>query len=107
MNAVLVFLLTKTGVIRWIGNFVSAWLVAHGVVEDNAEAQVAGALVAVFTGLLTKVIETIKDHETKKTQKVLDSVSPVEVKKDGLAGPETRKAIVTAVSVASNPSRKG
>ena len=109
MNPILVFILTKTGVLRWLGNFVASGLVSYGVVQGSEEAQVAGAIVAIMTGLITKLIESIKDRETKKTQRLLDDVTPlrVEVVDDGLAGPKTREAIVTAVKVASNPNRKG
>jgi hypothetical protein len=108
MNVVLVFLLTKTGVIRWVGNFVATWLVSQGLIEGNVEQQVAGAIVAVVTGLITKAIESVKDYETKKTQRTIDAVTPsrVEVKADGLAGPKTRSAILTAVQVAKNPNKR-
>lgn len=109
MNPILIFILTKTGILRWLGNFIAAGLASYGVVQGNEEAQLAGAIVAVLTGLITKAIESIKDRETKRTQRLLDDVTPnrVEVVDDGLAGPETRAAIVTAVKVASNPNRKG
>jgi len=109
MNWFLVFILTKTGIVRWVGNFLATTLVSYGVVQGSEEAQVAGAIVAILTGILTKAIESLKDRETKKTQRMLDDVTPhcFEVVDDGLAGPKTREAIVTAVKVASNPNRKG
>jgi hypothetical protein len=108
MNGVIVFILTKTGIVRWVGNYIATALVGYGIVEGNEQAQVAGAVVAIITGLLTKAIEAIKDRETKKTQRMLDAITPehIEVKADGLSGPKTRAAI-TAVKIASNPKRKG
>jgi hypothetical protein len=108
MNGVLLFILTKTGIIRWVGNYIATALVGYGIVEGNEQAQVAGAVVAIITGLMTKWIEAIKDRETKKTQRMLDAITPehIAVKADGLSGPKTRAAI-TAVKIASNPNRKG
>jgi hypothetical protein len=99
MNKVLVFILTKTGVIRWIGNFVAAWLVAQGVINDDAQTQVVGAIVAIITGLLNQAVEAIKSHETKKLQRVINANNPdrAVVKRDGLAGPKTRAALMEAI----------
>lgn len=96
MNPLLVFILTKTGIIRWLGNFLAASLVSYGVVKGGEEAQIAGATVAIVTGLITMLIEQKKASEVKKMQALLDAVTPahIKVKTDGLAGPQTRAAVV-------------
>jgi len=105
MNPILIFILTRTGIIRWLGTFVATSLISYGVVEESAKANVAGAVVAIVTGLITMLIEQRKASEVKKTQELLDDLTPasVIVRKDGLSGPGTR----LAVKIASNPNRKG
>ena len=99
-NKILIFVLTKTGIIRWLANFLAAWMVAKGYVSDDAQTQVIGAVVAIVTGILSKAIEAIKTHETMRTQEVINDNTPMDivVKQDGYAGPKTRDALRRALS---------
>lgn len=90
------------------------------IVKETQENLIGEALTALLIGAASLLIEGKKDKETKKTQELIDNNTPegIEVKQDGLAGPETRRAIlvalppppsapVTSRSVALNPNHKG
>jgi hypothetical protein len=98
MNKLILFLLTKTGLIRWIGLAASGWLASSGYINGNDNEIVAGAVVSVVTGVLGKVFETVKDANAKELQADFP-----ELKRDGVIGPVSRATIRNRIRQSANP----
>ena len=117
MSEWLIWLLTRTMIPRAIAMAIAGLFVTWGVlsdeptqremwdangnkiiVEETQKNLVGEAIALLIVGGLSLFIENRKATEVKKTQKLLDKLTPAhtEVIQDGLAGPETRKAIKLA-----------
>jgi hypothetical protein len=81
------------------------------VVEESQTNLVGEAITVLLVAGFSMFIEHKKNNETKKTQELIDDLTPEhyeEVKKDGLAGPKTREAIKVATEdVAPEPTIPG
>ena len=68
------------------------------IVEESPKNLVGEAVTLLLIGAGSLFIENRKATEVKKTQELIDDLTPphYEVKKDGLSGPKTRQAIRVA-----------
>lgn len=68
------------------------------IVQESPKNLVGEAITLLIVGGLSLFIENRKATEVKKTQELIDELTPphYEVKKDGLSGPKTRQAIRVA-----------
>lgn len=68
------------------------------IVQESPKNLVGEAITLLIVGGLSLFIENRKATEVKKTQELIDDLTPphYEVKKDGLSGPKTRQAIRVA-----------
>ena len=104
MNEVVIYILTKTTIVRCTADLVAVGIVAYGIVRGNQNALIMAAVLALLSGMFTKWIEYRKDIETMKMQEVLNENAPTvpDTKVDGLAGPETRITLIKAITAAGD-----
>jgi hypothetical protein len=117
MSKWLIWLLTRTMIPRALGMAIAGLLLTWGlisetpvrremvnekgekvIVEESQKNLWGEAITVLLIGIGSLFIEQKKAVEVKKTQSLIDSLTPphYEVKKDGLAGPKTRQAIRVA-----------
>lgn len=95
MNKILVWIISKTGLIRGLAVAITGFLVGAGIVTGDDEAQVIAAMVLILTGLVSWLVEQRKATHVKDFQKING------LKADGYFGPET-DAVARSGKGASN-----
>lgn len=87
MKTIAAFLLTKTGILRYLIGIAASALIGWGALKTENKEAAIGAGTTLVTLVATALIEKKKDDDTKALQE------DVGAKPDGWAGPQTRKTV--------------
>lgn len=84
-------------------------LVGYGAYAKSINALALAAIFSLINSAMGRVIEWLKDGETKKTQELIKENLPPQAEPivvDGLAGPETRASLREIVVVPPSVPKK-
>ena len=96
-GAIKELLLTKSHLVRAGAQALAGLGVTYGVISESDTELVIGAVVAVVSGVISIVVEKIKDDGTASVQEVLETT------RDSWAGPETLRKAKELKSKADTP----